>query len=117
MDAARQAQLTDALDNIVRTLISRYQPEKIILFGSMADGGVGSWSDLDLAIIKDTRAPFLQRLKEVALLCQAPVGVDFLVYTPGEFEQMIAEENPFILQEVINKGRVLYERQPVSTVA
>jgi hypothetical protein len=45
------------------------------------------------------------------------VGVDFLVYRPSEFEQMIAEENPFILQEVVNKGKVLYERQPVPTVA
>lgn len=83
----------------------------------MAEGGVKVWSDLDLVIIKETTKPFLQRLKEVALLCRSPVGVDFLVYRPSEFEQMIAEGNPFILQEVINKGRVLYERQPVSTVA
>ena len=56
-----------------------------------------------LVIIKDTSKPFLQRLKEVALLCRAPVGVDFLVYTPGEFDQMIADRNPFILEEVIRQ--------------
>jgi len=117
MDTGRQAQLAYALESILQTLISQYQPEKIILFGSMAEGGVKVWSDLDLVIIKETTKPFLQRLKEVALLCRSSVGVDFLVYRPSEFEQMIAEENPFILQEVVNKGKVLYERQPVPTVA
>jgi len=68
-------------------------------------------------IIKDTPKPFLQRLKEVALLCRAPVGVDYLVYTPDEFAQMIADHNPFILEEVLRKGKVLYEHQSASAVA
>ena len=41
------------------------------------------------------------------LLCRVPVGVDYLVYTPEEFAQMIAERNPFILEEVLRKGKVL----------
>ena len=98
------------------TLAAEYRPEKVILFGSMAQASVGEWSDLDLVIIKDTSKPFLQRLKEVALLCRAPVGVDFLVYTPSEFDQMIAERNPFILEEVVRKGKVLYERQSAATI-
>ena len=44
------------------------------------------------------------------------MGVDFLVYTPSEFAQMIADRNPFILEEVLRKGKVLYERQPASAV-
>jgi HEPN domain-containing protein len=34
MDTGRQAQLACALENILQNLISQYQPEKIILFGS-----------------------------------------------------------------------------------
>jgi predicted nucleotidyltransferase len=98
------------------TLAAEYRPEKVILFGSMARAAVGEWSDLDLVIIKDTPKPFLQRLKEVALLCRAPVGVDFFVYTPHEFDQMIANRNPFILEEVLRKGKVLYERPSAATV-
>jgi uncharacterized protein len=116
MNEKRQAKLNQALERILLTLAAEYRPEKVILFGSMAQASVGEWSDLDLVIIKDTSKPFLQRLKEVALLCRAPVGVDFLVYTPGEFDQMIADRNPFILEEVIDKGKVLYERQPAATV-
>ena len=117
MDAERYKKLAAALEHIMHVLTTQYQPEKVILFGSMAGGTVGEWSDIDLVIIKETPLPFLQRLKEVALLCLAPVGVDYLVYTPEEFEQMMAENNPFIVKEIIGKGKILYERQPAAAVA
>ena len=111
MHTERHAQLTQALDQILTTLKREYQPEKVILFGSMAQGDVQEWSDLDLAIIKETSLPFLQRLKQVALLCKPRVGVDFLVYTPSELEKMISDHNPFIVYEILDKGKVIYERQ------
>lgn len=113
----RQLKLAEALENILEVLAAEYDPEKVILFGSVANAEVGEWSDLDLVIVKDTEKPFLQRLREVALLCRAPVGVDFLVYTPNELAVMIADRNPFILEEVLGKGKVLYERQSASAMA
>jgi uncharacterized protein len=117
MSNERQARLAQCLAQILKTLTREYHPEKVILFGSMASGVVFEWSDLDLAIIKETSLPFLQRLKEVALLCRAPVGVDYLVYTPEEFARMVQSGNPFILEEVVRKGKVVYEQRPVGTVA
>jgi predicted nucleotidyltransferase len=117
MDTKRQAKLNEALEQILQKLVAHYHPEKIILFGSLASAQVREWSDLDLAIIKDTSQPFFQRLKEVALLCRPSVGVDFLVYTPDEFARMLAEENPFIVAEIVQKGKVLYERESAETVA
>jgi predicted nucleotidyltransferase len=105
------------LEQIVQSLKTQYQPEKIILFGSMASASVREWSDIDLVIVKDTPRPFFERVKEVALLCRAPVGVDFLVYTPREFAQMISEKNPFILNEIVRKGKVIYGRQPTPAMA
>jgi predicted nucleotidyltransferase len=117
MSAERREKLAKSLDHILHVLTRQYEPEKVILFGSMASDEVSEWSDIDLVIIKDTSLPFLQRLKEVALLCRASVGVDFLVYTPDEFAQMVAERNPFILEEIIHRGRVLYEQQPAKAMA
>jgi len=108
MNTERQTRLAQALAQILEIITTQYQPEKVILFGSMASGTVHEWSDLDLVIVKDTSKPFLQRLTEVALLCRARVGVDFLVYTPNELAQMVADKNPFILEEVIQRGKVLY---------
>jgi hypothetical protein len=53
----------------------------------------------------------------VALLCRPPVGVDFLVYTPREFAQMIADKNPFIIEEVLRKGKIVYESPANSAMA
>lgn len=117
MNSPRYSKLSNSLEQILQNLITSYRPEKVILFGSMASAEVSEWSDLDLVIIKQTPKPFLQRLKEVALLCRAPVGVDFLVYTPDEFDRMIAEQNPFILEEIVRKGKVIYEREPAAAMA
>jgi predicted nucleotidyltransferase len=117
MNIERDKKLTAALERIMYVLTTQYHPEKVILFGSLAEGTVGEWSDIDLVIIKDTPLPFLQRLKEVALLCHVPVSVDFLVYTSDEFAQMIAENNPFIIKEILQKGKVLYECEPAAAVA
>lgn len=83
MNVERHKKLTVALERIMHTLITQYQPEKVILFGSMADGTVGEWSDIDLVIIKDTPLPFLQRLKEVALLCHF-FGIHFRRICPDD---------------------------------
>ncbi len=117
MNEKRRYELSSALDKISETLIKEYQPEKIILFGSMVDQDVKEWSDLDIAIIKQTTKPFYQRLREVALLCRPTIGVDFLVYTPEEFQQFLADQNPFITEEIVNKGKVIYERQLAKAVA
>jgi predicted nucleotidyltransferase len=107
----RQQQLERVLEQIMGVLVDKYAPQKVILFGSMAGGKIHEWSDIDLVIVKDTPKRFLARLKEVALLCRAPVGVDYLVYTPQEFEQMASDtSNPFFQREILEKGRVLYEQ-------
>jgi predicted nucleotidyltransferase len=117
MNKERQAILNNTLRQISPVLQKEVQPQKIILFGSMAPGDVHEWSDLDLVIIKETKQPFVQRSEEIALLCLAPIGVDYLVYTPAEFKQMVADKNPFILEEIIKKGKILYEREPATAMA
>jgi predicted nucleotidyltransferase len=107
----RQHQLASVLEQILDVLVQEYEPQKVILFGSMAGGEIHEWSDIDLVIVKDTPKRFLARLKEVALLCRASVGVDYLVYTPQEFDRLAADKgNPFFQREILEKGRVLYER-------
>ncbi len=105
----RKRLLEAELERIVAKLKKDYHPQKIILFGSLANGTVKEWSDIDLAIIKETKSRFLDRLTEVAFLCRAKVGVDFLVYTPQEFEQAQRRKNYFILDELVEKGKILYE--------
>ncbi len=110
MDIDRSRRLIDTLDKLLPIIIEEYEPERVILFGSLARGDVGEWSDLDLLIVKETADPFLERSKKVALLCRAMVAVDYLVYTPDELEEMVERGNPFIL-EALQEGRILYDRR------
>jgi predicted nucleotidyltransferase len=110
MDATTwQRNLQAELDRYLRLLGEHVQPEKVILFGSLAQGEIRAWSDIDLIIVTPTTSRFLDRSKEMLQLLQPRVGLDVLVYTPQEFERL-CRERPFFQQEILEKGQVLYER-------
>ena len=85
-----------------------YHPQQVILFGSAARGDMDAYSDLDFVIVKETTQPFLERLKEVALLCTVPGAIDFFVYTPQEWQDFQERGSPFA-QRVRSEGRIVYE--------
>lgn len=105
----RQQLLERELERYVRLLIAKADPERVILFGSLASGEIGPWSDIDLVIVRRTDLPFWQRMREMRLLLRPQVGTDILVYTPEENERL-SRERAFFQQEIVAEGRVLYER-------
>ena len=90
-------------------LIDNLQPEKILLFGSLADKRLSEWSDIDLVIIHHTNLPFYRRIKQALQLIHPKVGVDLLIYTPDEFAKL-SRERRFFRDEIIEGGKVLYAR-------
>jgi predicted nucleotidyltransferase len=105
----RRARLEQELDRWLPLLIAHERPDKVILFGSYCSGELSEWSDLDLVLIKETQATFLDRTRQVLELLKPQVGVDVLVYTPDEFERL-STTRPFVRQEIVDKGKVIYER-------
>nr|WP_269207945.1 nucleotidyltransferase domain-containing protein [Thermoanaerobacterium thermosaccharolyticum] len=79
-----------------------------MLFGSLAKNEINEWSDIDLIVIKDTDKPFYERLEEVIEIVKPDIGVDIIVYTPEEVEEM--RESLFYTEEVLKKGKIIYER-------
>lgn len=97
------------LRNIVKVLVAKYQPEKIILFGSYAYGQPDAASDIDMLILKETDKSFSRRWAEVCELTADIVGtVPFspLVLTSKELERCAKGDQFF--EEILTKGRVLY---------
>ena len=107
MNQRRLQQLQDTLEGIIRSLRAHYQPEQVIVFGSLASGQITATSDLDLLIVKKTNKAFFDRIKEVVALCDYNIGVDILVYTPEELTEA-ARTNPFVRDEILSKGKVVY---------
>lgn len=106
----QRAMLT-TLEAVIQRLITVYDPERIILFGSHATGSAREGSDIDLLIVKDTeQRPIDRRVEVERLLSDRRVPLDLLVYTPRELLDLYAAGSPFI-QEVLESGRVLYMRK------
>jgi predicted nucleotidyltransferase len=107
----RGVRLEQELHRMTEILIREYAPEKLILFGSVAQGEIHEWSDLDLVVVKKTDKPWLERTEEVLRLVRPKVGLDVLVYTPEEMDSLVDERRVFALDEIIYKGAVIYERR------
>ena len=95
------------IDKVLAGLMG-YEPERVILFGSMARGDADEYSDIDLIVVKRTSVRFIPRMLEAGSFVPRGISVDILVYTPEEFQAMIDEGNPFI-ERALEEGKVLYE--------
>jgi len=96
--------------NITDQIVKKYKPEKIILFGSGSSGRYRRESDIDLLIIKDTKKKYLDRLQEVAKIANSKFPTDIFVLTPEELTRAIAQNRFMIIDEILPKGKVLYEK-------
>ena len=102
--------VAEELPAAVQRIAQALQPEKIILFGSYAYGTPTPDSDVDLLVIMKTMASQVERSLAVARLLRPRVfPVDILVRTPDEIERAL-RSGDFFIQEILSRGRVLYER-------
>ncbi len=104
--------VTEALlQQITQRIVEHFDPEKVILFGSRSSGTQRADSDVDLLIIMDAHGSPLQRAVEVKRVCRPRyVSMDILVKTPEEVAARLSRGS-FFLRQILQQGRVLYERQ------
>ena len=96
------------IQNILEQLIHLYKPEKVILFGSLANGRVNQGTDIDLFIIKsDVPALGVDRIRQLDTIISYELATDFIVYKPQEVEQRLQLGDPFV-KSILEEGKVLY---------
>lgn len=105
----RAKALQTELERILPIIVSEYEPAKVIVFGSVATGEVGEWSDIDMVIVKETDERFFERIDTVLELIKPRLGIDLFVYTPAEFDYL-SGNRLFFQKEVIPKAKVVYAR-------
>lgn len=104
----RREILESEIRRVLPILVSR-GVRRVILFGSLADGRVRSTSDVDLIIVEETEARFLDRLDELYRALAPRVAMDILVYTPREFEDL--RRHSSFVRLAASKGKVLYDAE------
>ena len=97
--------LKEAIRSLVRV---RPDIEKIVLFGSFAEGRAAVGSDIDLLIIvKECGKRFMDRALEYQeFFSDIGLGVDIFVFTKEELKQDVK-----IARSAMEHGRILYERR------
>lgn len=96
----------EEIDHITEQIITLYNPQKIILFGSCAAGCARDNSDIDLCIIcnyEDKR----QLLTDLLLNIDYERDVDFILYRPEEWEKY-KEDTTTFANLISRKGITLY---------
>jgi uncharacterized protein len=91
-----------------RQVAERFQPDKIILFGSYAYGTPHADSDVDILVIMPARNELDQAVR-VRLTVDYDFPLHLLVRTPKNLAWRLAEGDSF-LKEVVDRGKVLYEK-------
>lgn len=97
------------IQEITQTIVERFHPRRIVLFGSHARGDAGPDSDLDLLVEMESTKPFIERTVEVAsAFGLRDWAMDLVVLTP---EEISARRNVLGTLEytVEREGRILYE--------
>ena len=86
----------------------KFEPEKIILFGSSTREDWDEESDVDVIVVYETDKRFLDRLAELYVSWDIPKAIDILAYTPSEYNVMFQDN--YFLKDAVNSGEVIYER-------
>ncbi|MFY9826668.1 MAG: nucleotidyltransferase domain-containing protein [Thermoanaerobaculia bacterium] len=98
------------IQRMVRQIVSRFHPDRIILFGSHARGDAGPDSDVDLLVVMPFLGSKLEKQLEIRLaLKDIHVPKDIVVTTPEDF-QWRKEIPGTIERPAAREGKVLYAR-------
>jgi len=98
----------NAIRAMTERIVQEFQPERVILFGSYAYGTPTSDSDVDLLVIVPFEGKAPRKALEILNKIDPKFAVDIVVRTPDQVQQRL-RWNDFFLQEIMAKGKVLYE--------
>ncbi|RPI06723.1 MAG: nucleotidyltransferase domain-containing protein [Zetaproteobacteria bacterium] len=98
------------IDGMVRRIVERFDPERVILFGSHARGVAGPDSDVDLLVVMPVSGSKREQQLEIRLALRGfPIAKDVVVTTPEEFARRQTIPGT-IERPAAREGKLLYAR-------
>ncbi len=96
------------IEEFSQRIAQDFHPQRILLFGSYAWGKPTAESDVDLLVILPFEGKPVDKSVEIRLRSRPQFPVDLLVRTPERVQERIKLGDSF-MQEIVEKGKVLYE--------
>ena len=107
----RKNRLERIIEQMVLRIVERFDPERIILFGSAARGDAGPDSDVDLLVVMQVEGSRREKAVEIGVAVNdIPVPKDIVVTTPEDFEWR-KEIVGTIERPAVREGRLVYARR------
>lgn len=102
--------IDDTLEIMTRCIVTGFQPERIIVFGSYARGEADEQSDIDLLVVMPDGTDRRQTaIAILGVLGGLGVAKDVVVTTPDEIARR-GDLVGTVLRPALREGKVLYER-------
>ena len=106
----KKSRLERIIDQMVLRIAERFDPERIILFGSAGRGEAGPDSDVDLLVVMPIQGSSREKAVEIGVAVNdIPVAKDIFVTTPEDFEWR-KDIVGTIERPAAREGRLVYAR-------
>jgi len=86
-----------------------FRPERVMLFGSWAEGRASADSDVDLLVILPFEGRPLHKSLEILNRLDIRFPCDLIARRPEDVARRYSQGDPLI-REALDRGKVLYER-------
>ncbi|MBI2440882.1 MAG: nucleotidyltransferase domain-containing protein [Lentisphaerae bacterium] len=98
------------IEKVANDIAQAIHAERIILFGSYANGHADEHSDVDFMVVADSDQPRYKRSRELYQRIKPHrFPLDIIVYTPSEFNHGSKTPVSFVSQ-VMREGKTIYVR-------
>lgn len=94
------------IELLAKKIKEKFNPQRIILFGSYAYGIPKKGSDVDLFIIMDTDIPVRKQAYLIRRELKESIPIDIIVRIPQQVEERI-KLGDFFIKHIMQKGVVL----------
>lgn len=95
------------IDRFAQAVVRRFKPERIVLFGSHANGTARPGSDADLLVVFPGDGDESHRSLEIRRCCNPDFAMDLLTRSAGEVRRRLACGDAFF-RDIMDRGMVLY---------
>jgi len=91
------------INTLTKTIKEKFNPQRIILFGSYGYGAPTEGSDIDLFVIMDTPIPVKKQAFLIRRELKFAVPIDVIVRTPEQVEERL-KLGDFFIKKVMEQG-------------
>lgn len=103
--------MKNTISRIIDYAVKVAEPDKVFLFGSMANGTNNVYSDLDLLLVMDANFPLkkqiIEQIKNYAGELMLPI--DLLIHSEIELKNAASEKHSF-LAGILSGGKLVYQK-------